>query len=137
MGARIDAVKNWKDDKLDSVLNRTRANYHAQWMEVCGVDTVDEIDYENPFVKIEWLLCDPGWLHAIKSEQGRQEFKERLNDPLAWWIFTSYRDEENGSGYWDLTQNTIVHQVRTKYRHFRTRKNGKTTRQCSNNNETM
>lgn len=137
MGTRMDAVKTWKDDKLNTVLNRTRANYHARWMEVCGVDSVDKIDYDNPFVKIEWLLCDPGWLHAIKSEKGREEFKERLNDPLAWEIFTSYRDEEDGSSYWDLTQNTIVHQVKTKYRHFRTRKNGKSTKQCSKNNETM
>ena len=53
MGSRIDAVKNWGNDKLDSVLYRARAEYHARWMEVCGVDTVDEIDYNNPFVKIE------------------------------------------------------------------------------------
>lgn len=128
MGKRMENFKVNAQIRKDDFLWNVRKEYHSRWMKACGVDKVEDIDYDNPFVKIEWLLCDPAWLHAIKSKKGREEFKERLNDPLAWWIFSEYRDEESGDGYWDLTANTLVHEVRTKYRHMRRRKNGTATR---------
>ena len=37
---------------------KTRAKFLKHWMEVCGVDSVDKIDYDNPIVHLEWFLCD-------------------------------------------------------------------------------
>lgn len=123
MGKRIAKIKSSADVKKSDVLFRIRSQQYPRWIEVCGVDDYTEIDYDNPFVKIEWLLSDPAWLHAIKSEKGREEFKKRLDDPLAWYIFTSYRDEETGQGYWDLTSGVLRHQMRTKYTQMRRKKN--------------
>lgn len=123
MGKRITKIKASADVKKGDVLFQVRSRQFPRWIEVCGVDDYTEIDYDNPFVKIEWLLSDPAWLHAIKSEKGRHEFKERLDDPLAWYIFTSYRDEETGQGYWDLTEGVLRHQIGTKYRQIRRKKN--------------
>lgn len=125
MGEKIDAVRQWKNDKIDYTLYQIRQKYHSRWMEVSGALTIDDIDYSNPFVKIEWLLCDPGWLHAIKSKRGREKFKDRLDDPLAWWIFCNYKDESDGSSYWDLTKNSLKHQISVKYKNIRTRRNGR------------
>ena len=108
----VDEVKFQLENKKGSVLANVRAKHHARWMQVCGVTEVEDIDYDNPFVKIEWLLCDPAWLHAIKSEKGREEFLERLDDPLAKWIYLYYADEETGDSYRDLENNRFASELR-------------------------
>ncbi len=37
---------------------RTRMQWMERWMEICGTDTPEGIDYDNPYVHLEWLLCD-------------------------------------------------------------------------------
>lgn len=125
MGKIIKNLKVKAQMKGDEVLANIRSKNLGRWCEVCGVTDPIDIDYDNPFVKIEWLLSDPGWLHSIKSEKGREEFKQRLNDPLAWYIFCHYRDEETGDRYWDLTRNTLSYEMEHRYKRMRKRKNAK------------
>lgn len=108
----VDEVKFQMEMRKGDILTQVRAKHLSRWMEVCGVDSPDEIDYENPFVKIEWLLCDPAWLHAIKTKKGREEFLERLGDPLAKWIYLYYSDEETGDSYRDLEKNRFATELR-------------------------
>lgn len=128
MGRRIENFKINRQISKDNTVASIRKHWLRNWMEYSGVDDPEEIDYENPFVKIEWLLSDPLWLHAIKNEKGRQEFKERLNDPLAWWIFCNYKPEDGGKSYWDHTEGNLVIQMQGAYRHMRRRKDGTSTR---------
>lgn len=108
----VDNVKIQMDMRKGDILTQVRSKYLARWMDVCGVDSPEDIDYDNPFVKIEWLLCDPGWLHAIKSKKGREQFLERLDDPLAKWIYLYYSDEETGDSYRDLEKNHFARDLR-------------------------
>ena len=77
---KIDARKRKKlkevinDAMLDSMDRNAmmiRAKYYPRWRKVCGVETDEEIDFDNPVVSTEWLLCDP----RIQREliQGRRE----------------------------------------------------------------
>ena len=108
----VDNVKTQMEMRKGDVLSQVRFKHIDRWMDVCGVDSPEDIDYDNPFVKIEWLLCDPGWLHAIKSKKGRDQFLERLDDPLAKWIYLYYRDEETGDSYRDLEKNHFARDLR-------------------------
>lgn len=38
---------------------RTDPRMQARWMEYCGVDKVEDIDYNQPEVYIEFMACDP------------------------------------------------------------------------------
>lgn len=108
----VEDVKYQLESKKGGILSQVRAKHLSRWMDVCGVTDPADIDYENPFVKIEWLLCDPAWLHAIKSPKGVGEFLERLEDPLAKWIYLHYKDEETGDSYRDLEKNRFSSELR-------------------------
>ena len=53
-----DRVRFELDMKHDQYTAQTRAHWTERWMEICGVQTPEEIDYDNPYVHLEWLLCD-------------------------------------------------------------------------------
>ena len=43
---------------FDEVTAKVRSKWTDRWMRICGVDTPDGIDYDNPYVHLEWILCD-------------------------------------------------------------------------------
>ena len=42
-----------------AVRARTSPEMQSRWMEYCGVDSPEDIDYSNPEVYIEFCACDP------------------------------------------------------------------------------
>ena len=108
----VEEITYKLNEKKGGVLAQVRAKHYPRWCEVCGVTDPADIDYSNPFVKIEWLLCDPGWLHAIKTPKGVEEFLNRLDDPLAKWIYLNYKDEETGDSYRDLEKNRFASELK-------------------------
>ena len=62
----IKELKKAVEDSIDENLvgqiatrARTSPEMQRRWMEYCGVDSPDEIDYSNPEVWIEFCACDP------------------------------------------------------------------------------
>lgn len=49
----------------------TRAKYYPRWARLCGVEEWTDIDFDNPYVHLEWILCDPRVL--IKLTGGKRE----------------------------------------------------------------
>lgn len=110
----VEEITNKLDDKKGGMLAHIRAKNYPRWCEVCGVTDPKDIDYDNPFVRIEWLLCDPGWLLTIRKPEGVQEFLNRLGDPTAKWIYLNYKDEETGQSYRDLEKNKLKSELARK-----------------------
>lgn len=52
---RVNAELDLNHEKYTA---STRMKWMERWMEICGTDTVEGIDYDNPYVHLEWLLCD-------------------------------------------------------------------------------
>ena len=59
------------ETSMDQSAMKIRKRYYPRWRRVCGVETDEEIDFDNPVVSTEWILCDP----RIQREliQGRRE----------------------------------------------------------------
>ena len=68
-------IKEVFNDAMDTAVSqravKIRQRYYPRWRKICGVETDEEIDFDNPVVSAEWLLCDP----KIQREliQGRRE----------------------------------------------------------------
>lgn len=75
-----DIAKDIPGNVHDKEVAMIRAKYLNGWMEICGVTRPEDIDYGNPHVHIQWLLCDPYWQRAIKNDRGRAEFLSKLTD---------------------------------------------------------
>lgn len=61
---------------------KTRLKFQEHWMEVCNVDSPDQIDYDNPIVHLEWFLCEPKMLAKLtaKEPEIRQEVIDLMDD---------------------------------------------------------
>lgn len=68
-------IKEVFNDAMDTAVSQSavkiRQRYYPRWRKVCGVETDEEIDFDNPVVSTEWLLCDP----KVQREliQGRRD----------------------------------------------------------------
>ena len=68
-------IKEIFNDAMDTAVSQSaikiRERYYPRWRKVCGVETDEEIDFDNPVVSTEWLLCDP----KVQREliQGRRD----------------------------------------------------------------
>lgn len=68
-------IKEVFNDAMDTAVSQSamkiRERYYPRWRKVCGVETDEEIDFDNPVVSTEWLLCDP----KVQREliQGRRD----------------------------------------------------------------
>lgn len=66
-----ETINDAMETAMDQSAGKIRQRYYPRWRKVCGVETDAEIDFSNPIVSTEWLLCDP----RIQREliQGRRE----------------------------------------------------------------
>ena len=94
----------------DNVTMQVRQRYLPRWCEICGVTDPMEIDYENPYVKIEFYLADFRILNSIKKEEGRLKFFELIG-PDATQVYLTHK-EPNGMMYTDLEHNHVASAVR-------------------------
>lgn len=106
----VERISEAYDAWGDMVTQRTREKYLPRWCEICGVSDPMQIDYNNPFVKIEFYLCDFRILKSIKKEAGRQKFYELIG-PEATQVYLTYT-ESDGTSYRDLEHNHVATAVR-------------------------
>ena len=45
-------------DKYAEKVAAVRSTQFSRWREICGVGPDDPIDWDNPYVHLEWMLCD-------------------------------------------------------------------------------
>ncbi len=57
----------------------TRLKFYPHWRKVCGVETDEEIDFDNPIVHLEWFLCDFR-IQGKLMDGKREEVLEMMDD---------------------------------------------------------
>lgn len=108
---KAKAVKQLGKDKLnqmnDNVTIQVRAKFMDAWMDYCGVDDPMDIDYNEPHVAIEFLLCDPVNIKLIRSKkmEDKQKVYDQFTDEMMWIYFN---EEQNGVRYCDLETQGLV-----------------------------
>lgn len=113
---KVREFKNSGSKKInrahDEVNYRVRAKYINRWMELSGVDRPEEIDYNEPHVAIEWLLCDPVNLKLIRSRNPKD--RQRVYDLMTPEMQDVYFNEvdEHGARYCDLEGASLVKSLR-------------------------
>lgn len=115
--AKAKAVKQMGKNKLndmnDQVSMKVRAKFLDQWCEYCGVTDPKDIDYNEPHVAIEFLLCDPVNIKLIRS-------KNPADKMLVYCQFTEemmniyMNEEQNGTRYCDLESRSMTSLIRGK-----------------------
>lgn len=94
------AFGDWTDDKEEKVAMQARMKFASRWMEECGAAEIKDIDMNNPQIALEWKLCHPGVLRALKNEKSREEFLSTLT-PEELDVYMNKTDEK-GASYRDL-----------------------------------
>ena len=115
--AKAKAVKQFGKDKLndmnDQVAFQVRAKFLDQWCDYCGVTDPKDIDYNEPHVAIEYLLCDPVNIKLIRSKNPDDKM-------LVYCQFTEemmniyMNEEQNGTRYCDLETRSMTSLARGK-----------------------
>lgn len=115
--AKAKAVKQFGKNKLndmnDQVSLQVRAKFLDQWCEYCGVTDPKDIDYNEPHVAIEFLLCDPVNIKLIRSKNPADkmivysQFTEEM-------MYIYLNEEQNGTRYCDLETRSMTSLVRGK-----------------------
>lgn len=60
-----DAMLNKMLDSWEENAAKTRLKYYDHWANLCGVTEWKDIDFDNPYVHLEWILCDPRVLFKL------------------------------------------------------------------------
>ena len=117
---KVKDFQNSSKEKIDmqheKVVYQVRQNYIVRWCEICGTDNPAEIDYNEPHVFIEHLLCDPVNLHKLRDKKTRHEIYEMM-PPEVLDVYL-HEVDENGTRYCDLETKSmvgsVVHSRKTK-----------------------
>lgn len=59
------------EESSDENAAKVRYKFGPRWMKLCGVDRWEDIDWDNPYVHLEWFLCD--WRMLGKLTDGRRD----------------------------------------------------------------
>lgn len=71
----VDGIEAGYDRKVAQI----RATQLPRWRGICGVETDSEIDYDNPYVHLEWFLCD--FRVQVKLMNGQRDYAlERMDE---------------------------------------------------------
>lgn len=88
----IRTGQEWADEKHKEHVASARAQLYPDFMEACGVTRVEDIDYDNPHVKIGWLLADPVNQRLAHNPRLRQRFYDKM-DEATLEVYNNYVDE--------------------------------------------
>lgn len=94
------AFGDWGDDQKEKIAMQARAKFMPRWMEECGVTDWHDIDYKNPQIHLEWILCDPAVLKDLQNEGGRDRLFQMLTEEEQ-DVYLNKTDEK-GAHYYDL-----------------------------------
>ncbi len=79
----IEKMRDVADEKIDNAFEvatvKMMKKHVPRWLEICGVDTVDDIDFTIPCIEVESKLCDPRNLKKIRGGEHTDEFLELLS----------------------------------------------------------
>lgn len=95
-----EAFGDWGDDQREKIAMQARTKFMPRWMEECGVDDWHDIDYKNPQIHLEWILCDPVILRDLQNEGGRDRLFQMLTEEEK-DVYLNMTDEK-GAKYTDL-----------------------------------
>lgn len=115
--AKAKAIKSFGKDKLndmnDNVAFQVRAKFLEQWCDYCGVTDPNDIDYNEPHVAIEYLLCDPVNIKMIRSKNPDDKAKVycQFTEEM---LFIYFNEEQNGVRYCDLETKSMTSLARGK-----------------------
>lgn len=105
-----ESFKEKQDDRIDRALDNATAEaykkYYPRWCKICGVQTVADIDFKNPYVELESKLCDVRNLKMIRKGLHRDDFLKLLSDE-AKKIYLEEVDED-GNRYTDLEHPRVL-----------------------------
>ena len=93
----------------DDMVAQIRAKHFPRWMELTTEFTGREcispadIDYTEPHIHIEWLLCDPTYLSWVKKAKYRHKWYELLTDEEV-TVYLDYVGDDGGK-YTDLEKD--------------------------------
>lgn len=110
---KAKALKQWERGKIDKMHDdvsfNIRARYLGQWCEYCGVDNPNDIDYNEPHVAIEYLLCDPVNIKLIRSKNkdDKQLVYSQMTEEML-YIYFNEQDPNTGTRYCDLETRGLV-----------------------------
>ena len=113
--AKTKAVKQFGKDKLrdmnDNVTVQVRSRFLDQWCEICGVTDPMDIDYNEPHVAIEYLLCDPVNIKLLRSknQDDKQLVYSQMTDEM---LYIYFNEEDNGTRYCDIETRSMSKLVR-------------------------
>ena len=77
---KLEKGEEYADAKHAEYVAMVRASRMHDFMEMCGVGEPEQIDYDNPHVRINWLLCDPTNIMAVVNPKSRHRFYELLDE---------------------------------------------------------
>ena len=53
-----DQIDLYLDAHYDELTAKVRQKWFPRWMQITGASTPEDIDFDNPYVHLEWILCD-------------------------------------------------------------------------------
>lgn len=75
----LDKGTQFADEKHKEAVAMAKANRMNDFMELCGVNRYEDIDWENPHVKILCLGCDPVNVRFFTNPKLRQRVYDKMD----------------------------------------------------------
>lgn len=75
-----DRMKNLPIETYNRIIAQNRAKWYPRWFERMAeigkpTENPNELDLTDPYIHIEWLLCDLNNLHYAKSKKEKDRAK--------------------------------------------------------------
>lgn len=101
----LQTGEEWADEQHEKHVTMARANSQGLMMEACGVSDPANIDYDNPHVKIIWLMCDPVNQRLAHNPKLRTKLYDKM-DEETYDVWMNYKDD-NGHTYQELYESKL------------------------------
>lgn len=96
-GARA-RFSRWTQEQRDTMTARARASYMQRWRIMSG-GLDHEIDYNNPQIELEFMLCDVDNIRLVYKGRHRDEFLAKLSPGAKDMYFTADPDGKTYAEY--------------------------------------
>ena len=120
----IDRIKDAPVEMYDRIVAQTRMRYYPRWLERMAeigkpTDNPADLDLTDPYIHIEWLLCDLNNLHYAKSkkEKERAKWYAKLTPEETVVFDNEYKD--------DLLRNSLSAEAKAELKRQKKAERGK------------
>ena len=111
----IEKVRDKADSAIERWASQARVKYLPRWIELSGGESVDDIDYSNPYIHLEFLLCDPRNLSLISRGKHRDKFLAKLT-PEEKDIYLNFTGDD-GKKYTELEHPRVMRSIVSSLKH--------------------